>query len=194
MPILDHFGLLAPFYDRAIPLNHSDKLIQVIDLPTTGALLDAGGGTGRVANALKELAPSIFVADLSMKMLQQAGIKNGLCLVNSHTEELPFPNGYFERVIMVDAFHHVCDHSKTAGELWRVLKPGGRLVIEEPDIRNFSVKLIAVAEKLALMRSHFIQPPDIAALFPYSNAQIEIQNEGFNTWVIVKKTNLTNPG
>ena len=59
---------------------------------------------------------------------------------------------------MVDALHHVINHGQTAREMYRVLKPGGRIVIEEPDIRSFYVKLIAVAEKLLLMRSHFLSP------------------------------------
>lgn len=46
----------------------------------------------------------------------------------------------------------------------RVLKPGGRLVIEEPDINRFPVKLIALGEKLALMGSHFYSPQQISYL------------------------------
>jgi len=90
----------------------------------------------------------------------------------------------------VDAFHHVCDQPQTVQELWRVLAPGGCLVIEEPDLRTFAVKIVAVAEKLALMRSHFLSPTDIAALFDFPGAEIRIETEteGFNTWVIVQKT------
>ena len=188
MPIIDHFGILAPFYDRALPVNLSDSLIKLIDFPVAGALLDAGGGTGRVADALTPYTTSIYVVDLSEKMLNQASMKNGLKLVNSPTERLPFPDETFERVIMVDALHHVCDQRATASELWRVLKSGGRLIIEEPDIQYFSVKLIAVVEKLALMRSHFIGPNDIVSLFPNTGSQIEILSEGFNTWIMVEKS------
>ncbi len=75
----------------------------------------------------------------------------------------------------------------TAGELWRVLKPGGRLVIEEPDIRTLIVKAIAIAEKLTLMRSHFLSPPGIAKLFPFPDARAIIEREGYNAWVVVEK-------
>lgn len=187
MPLFDHFNFLAPFYDRAIQLNNIEELKKFINLPTQGILLDAGGGTGRVAKELVGLADNIFVADLSMNMLRQAQEKTGLLLVRSHTELYPFPNGIFDRVIMIDAMHHVCDHQQTADEMWRVLKPGGRIVIEEPDIRNTNVKLVAIAEKIALMRSHFINPVRIAGMFTKWDAKIQIEVEDFNTWVIIDK-------
>ncbi len=187
MPLLDHFGILAPIYDRAIQLRQPEKIIALLGLPVSGALLDAGGGTGRVAQALRGLANPLVVADLSSGMLRQAQGKAGLQTVNSETEKLPFADEAFDRVIMVDALHHVINHEQTARELWRVLKPGGRIVVEEPDIRTISVKMMALAEKLALMRSHFISPLRISALFSYPNAVTRIERESYNAWIIVDK-------
>jgi ubiquinone/menaquinone biosynthesis C-methylase UbiE len=187
MPILDHFNILAPYYERFIPLGDVEELIDVLDLPVHGALLDAGGGTGRVAKALKGLASEIVVADYSLGMLNQASGAGGLHAVNSGTERLPFMEHTFERVMMIDALHHVHDQRQTAGELWRVLKPGGRIVIKEPDVRKFSAKLVALGEKIALMRSHFMAPPRIAGLFPGELASIQIRSGGFNAWIIIEK-------
>jgi demethylmenaquinone methyltransferase/2-methoxy-6-polyprenyl-1,4-benzoquinol methylase len=64
-------------------------------------------------------------------------------------------------------------------------KKGGLLVIEEPDIRTFGVKLIALAEKLLLMRSHFLAPDEIMKLFPYGEKSIRAENG--TAWVVVKK-------
>lgn len=189
MPILDHFELLAPFYDRLIKFQDIEKLVHFVGLPTPGLILDAGGGTGRVAQALKDYAGRVIVTDASLGMLQQARIKDGLYVVCSETEILPFPDGLFDRVIMVDALHHVFDQEKTISELLRVLKPNGKVLIDEPDIRLLSVKLVALAEKLALMRSHFLSPTSIAALFSSKDAQVQIEKDGFNSWVIAEKPN-----
>jgi len=67
-----------------------------------------------------------------------------------------------------------------------VLKPGGRLVIEEPDVRCWQVKLVALVEKLALMRSHFLSPPEIVALLP-REALVTVESERWNAWVIAEK-------
>jgi demethylmenaquinone methyltransferase/2-methoxy-6-polyprenyl-1,4-benzoquinol methylase len=180
-----HFNLLAPFYDRVIPFVRLEQMLRVLDLPCEGSLLDAGGGTGRVAEALRPYVDSVVVADVSSGMLSQARQK-GLSATSTETEHLPFPDRTFDRVLMVDALHHVINQAETLRELHRVLQVGGRLVIEEPDLRRFAVKLIAVAEKLALMRSHFLEPSEIARLFPVeSNVQIEAEQN--TVWVIVEK-------
>ncbi|MFC1997158.1 class I SAM-dependent methyltransferase [Chloroflexota bacterium] len=189
MPILDHFGFLAPIYDRLIKPKAPEYIWKLLRLPTDGLLLDAGGGTGRVAQFMLDKSAGVVLADLSMNMLKEASGKGGFFRVCSYTEGFPFTDGSFSRILMVDALHHVIDQPQTALELWRVLAPGGCLVIEEPDLRTFGVKLVAIAEKLALMRSHFLTPTEIAELFDFPGAEVHIEAEsgGFNAWVIILK-------
>jgi demethylmenaquinone methyltransferase/2-methoxy-6-polyprenyl-1,4-benzoquinol methylase len=187
MPSLDHFGIIAPFYDRAVPFNYRQHMIELVGLPIEGAILDVGGGTGRVAQAFEHLAGRVVVADLSFGMLSQARQKRGLWPVCSEAESLPFPDKTFERIVMIDAFHHVLSQEKTVNELWRVLRGGGRIVIQEPDLRKLSVKFVALFEKVVLMRSHFIAPPRIIDLFTYPGVTAQTELDGFNAWVIVDK-------
>lgn len=187
MPLIDHFSILAPLYDRLIQIPTKNHLIDVSGLPISGRVLDAGGGTGRIAQMLVSQANQIVVADTSLKMLGVAKSKEDLDVVGSEIERLPFPDGCFERVVVIDALHHFSDQNLSLSELWRVLIPGGRLVIEEPDIRHFSIKLLALAEKLALFRSHFIKAERIAAQLNNLGAQTSILRKEYNVWVIGDK-------
>ncbi|MBN1219568.1 MAG: methyltransferase domain-containing protein [Anaerolineae bacterium] len=184
----DHFSLLAPFYDRVFRGKDLTQLKSLLGLPTDGRLLDAGGGTGRVAHNLHGLASQIVVTDVSNGMLSEAIQKDGLTPLQAHAELFPFADASFTRILVVDAFHHFCNQREAAVELWRVLAPGGRLVIEEPNIDTWPVKLIALAEKLALMRSHFYAPRQIKAMFEPYNAHIEIHtDQQYTVWVVVQK-------
>jgi len=183
MPAFDHFAAIAPLYAR-VTYSKAVLLREIAMLPVNGRLLDVGGGTGRVASAISDLVDDVVVADVSFGMLDKAD-RSSLKPVCGGSESLPFADGSFERVIMVDALHHVIHHADTAREMFRVLKPGGLLVIEEPDIRTFGVKLIALAEKLLLMRSHFLTPDQIVKLFP--DGEKTVKAEDGNAWVIVRK-------
>lgn len=183
----DHFDVIAPFYERVIPPTITSRVAELAGLPVAGRLLDAGGGTGRVSQALRGQAGQIIVADASIGMARQAAAKEGLGATLAHTERLPFPAASFERILMIDALHHVADHRQTATEMWRVLAPGGRIVIGEPDIRRWPVKLIALAEKAALMRSHFLAPARIIGLFAGGGAHTTLVEDGLQAWVIVEK-------
>jgi len=185
--MFDHFDFLAPIYERVIKAKLPERLVELVDVTSVERMLDAGGGTGRVSQYFSGQVDQIVIADLAFQMLTKSQSKNGLYPVNSHSEILPFPDESFDRIIMVDALHHVCDQSKTAQELWRVIKPGGKIVIEEPDFHNWSVKLIALAEKLALMRSHFLSGQEIQDLFSSFPAVIKIHKEDHFIWVVVDK-------
>ncbi len=183
-----HFKWLAPSYERFIQPKAPEVILAHLGLPQPeGAVLDAGGGTGRVAQFLVGKTSQVVVADQTFEMMLEARLKQGVSAVNSQTEELPFPDGLFCCVIMVDALHHVADQAATLNELWRVLKPGGRIIIEEPDIRRFRVKLLALAEKLALMRSHFLNPEQILSGFDNDQALKRIVVDGWTAWMIVEK-------
>jgi len=179
----DHFDVIAPIYAR-VTYSSLEKMRELAGLPVKGRLLDIGGGTGRVASALLDDVDEVVIADVSMGMLRQTH-RSTLKPVCSHSESLPFPDSFFDRVIMVDALHHVIDQPASAHEMLRVLKPGGRIVIEEPDINSFAVKLIALAEKLLLMRSHFLSPLRIASLFPAGSTNIVTEDS--SAWVVISK-------
>ncbi len=140
--MLDHFRFVAPVYDRLFASPQPDRLRGLLELPVAGWMLDVGGGTGRVAQALRGLADEVVVLDESAAMLQQARLK-GLPAVRGQAESLPFADGAFARILVVDAFHHLQDQQQAAVELLRVLAPSGRLVIEEPNVERTSVRLLA---------------------------------------------------
>ncbi len=187
MPPFDHFDFLAPLYDRVISVPDEYKLDELLELPIEGRLLDAGGGTGRIAERLKDRVGQLTIADASLPMLRQAHEKACCHVTAAHTERLPFADESFERIIVIDAYHHLTDQPESLREFVRLVAPDGWLVIEEPDIDHFGVKLVALAEKLALMRSHFERAERIAGRLDGLGVSIEIVRENHNYWIIAKK-------
>ena len=183
-----HFDLIAFAYDRLIGRPDADRLANMLGLPVQGRLLDAGGGTGRVSSFLRPFVGVVVVADLSEGMLRRARAKEGLETVRTRTEELPFPDGAFARVIVIDALHHFSRMDEAIAELVRVLEPGGRILIEEPDLTLPAVKLVAIAEKLLLMESHFRTPEAIGAVMKTRGLSASIRRSGhFRSWITADK-------
>lgn len=182
------FDLLAPVYDRVIKPREPEEFAELLGLPTDGWLLDVGGGTGRVSSTLTSMVGKLVLCDLSLPMMMEAKNKDMPCLVQGSSHLLPFPSNFFERVLVVDALHHFSDQQGAIKDLIRVLKPGGRLLIEEPDIRKTTVKVVALMEKMALMKSHFYTPNEIVGMVRRTGYAAEQSSDGeFAAWVVVNK-------
>jgi demethylmenaquinone methyltransferase/2-methoxy-6-polyprenyl-1,4-benzoquinol methylase len=153
----------------------------------TNKVLDVGGGTGRVIELFKPITRQAVVADSARNMLKQA-IEKGIDCVETLSERLPFAEGTFDRIVLVDALHHVIDQQQTLNEMWRLLAPGGKIIIEEGDINHWMVKLVSWGEKLLLMRSHFISPEQIVSMCRFNpTVKIEIVREKVMAWIIISK-------
>jgi ubiquinone/menaquinone biosynthesis C-methylase UbiE len=186
--VKDHFGIVAPFYDYFLSRRFPRHLADLLNLPTKGLLLDAGGGTGRVSVHFRSLAQDIVVSDLSLPMLLQARRKKKIFSVQSFTEWLPFNDSTFDRIMVVDALHHFTDQKQAIRDLIRVLKPGGRMAIEEPDINLLAVKMVAVMEKILRMQSRFLCSSEISHIISELGLYPRIKKtKNFRTWIVVDK-------
>lgn len=189
MSKFNHFNLLSPIYDLLFGRTSQSAIVELANIKQHHAVLDVGGGTGRVAVQIISIAQCTIIADSAVKMIREA-LRKGVHAINADAEQLPFDDYVFDRIIMVDAFHHVADQRRTLDELWRLLKPGGLLIIEEPDIHHWLVKIIAFVEKILLMRSHFLKPEEIKAMGFFVDVEnIEIRSDKGNSWIIMHKGN-----
>jgi len=176
-----HFDLLAPLYDRVIAKRDAQVYLDLLRLPVNDWMLDVGGGTGRASALLRSSVRHLVVCDLSFFMLRQAQQKDAFLPVQARAQRLPFPDATFGRILVVDALHHFDDQAGAIHSLLRVLKPGGIMLIEEPDISRLPVKLVALMEKLALMGSHIHSAAEIMAMVRRAGAAAQIHSDGNNT-------------
>jgi len=64
---------------------------------------------------------------LCRQRFAHSGLRGEFCIANA--EEVPFPNDFFDCVCAMGVLHHVPDTVRAVEEIFRVLKPGGRLIV-----------------------------------------------------------------
>lgn len=194
---VNHFDLIAHRYDSLFRRPSDDPLPRLIDAHQGDLILDVGGGTGRNALLLAREGARVVVSDLSMGMVRHA-LGRGLPAVLADVTHLPFGAGVFDRALVVDAYHHFVNPSPDAAqslaivELLRVLKYGGRLVVEEPNPKKWQTWLIAAAERVLLMGSRFLAPEILTRRITSEGGRCVLCEEhGFSVDLVFEKTILT---
>jgi len=125
------------------------RVLGLLEPRKDSAILDIGCGTGWAVRAAAEMVGprgSACGIDLSPKMIQHAtqaaqGIKN-VHFKKANAEELPFEHDSYDFIICTMSFHHYLNPGKAAGEMARVLKPGGRVCIVDPTADFFLIRWV----------------------------------------------------
>jgi demethylmenaquinone methyltransferase/2-methoxy-6-polyprenyl-1,4-benzoquinol methylase len=111
-----------------------DEVLRLADLHPGDCLLDLGAGTGDLALAAAQRFRYILVvaADFTLEMMkvgQQRPSGNAIPWSAADATQLPFVSASFDAVISGFLMRNVADLPGALAEQYRVLKPGGRIVI-----------------------------------------------------------------
>lgn len=137
------FHRLTPLFDFVAAVAVRDRAIKrrvVEHAAIRGGedVLDVGCGTGTLALAAARAAPGVRVTGLdadpsilARARRRAARARLEIAFDEGRSTALPYPDASFDLVLSTLFFHHVPDEAKrrTAEELVRVLRPGGRLVV-----------------------------------------------------------------
>ena len=134
-------------------------------VPPAGVFADLGGGTGDIGlGVAEELQASVVVVDSTAQMLKRVSAHPSVSVRLASVEALPFPSAAFDAVLCCDAFHHFRDQSAAAGEIARILRPGGGVVILDAEGRG-AFRLVLLLERCLGEPAHLIAADALAELF-----------------------------
>ncbi|MET0645968.1 MAG: methyltransferase domain-containing protein [Pyrinomonadaceae bacterium] len=111
-------------------------------------VLDVGCGTGGAVRALATSFPGVarvVGVDLSETMLAEARARTGagaaaaVEFVLGDAHALPFPDDSFDAAFSLRVFEIIGEPRRALAEMARVLRPGGRLVINGPDMDAWAI-------------------------------------------------------
>jgi ubiquinone/menaquinone biosynthesis C-methylase UbiE len=100
-------------------------------------IADLGCGSGVFTDLLHSLGYDAVGLDISPKLIALGRAKYpALEFLEGDVEELPFADASLDGVLLSGLVHHLPDPARCAGEVFRVLKPGGSFVAFDPNRMN----------------------------------------------------------
>ena len=106
-------------------------------------IADLGAGEGTLSLLLAQRAKCVIAVDSSPKMVEYGvgiaktnGVKNLQYRVGD-LEDLPIESGDVDLALLHQSLHHALHPQKAVDEAWRILRPGGRVVVMDLVAHNF---------------------------------------------------------
>ncbi|MDI6716297.1 MAG: methyltransferase domain-containing protein [Actinomycetota bacterium] len=141
------YDAIAPLYSffRKITHKSDDKImpfmLNSLDPRNGEVILDAGTGPGIYAIKIAEIArdAQVYGIDLSpnfLKLAERNAMKAGfnhIKFMKGDVEDIPFNDHHFDKIVCAGVLSAIPNPEQAACEFYRVLKMGGRAVIQEPN-------------------------------------------------------------
>lgn len=137
--------------------------IEQAGVHTGDRVLDLAGGTGDLAAKLAArvgTGGSVTVADINAAMLRvgrerlaDRGIVGNIEFIQADAEKLPFASNYFDCITIAFGLRNVTRQAQALASMFRVLKPGGKLLILE-----FSKPVVPAVGKIYDLYSFNVLP------------------------------------
>jgi demethylmenaquinone methyltransferase/2-methoxy-6-polyprenyl-1,4-benzoquinol methylase len=106
-----------------------------------GKVLDIAGGTGDLTRKFSQMvgdSGKVVLADINASMLNVGrdrltddGMVGNIEFVQANAEALPFPDNSFDCITIAFGLRNVTNKDKALASMYRVLKPGGQLMVLE---------------------------------------------------------------
>lgn len=105
-----------------------------------GRVLDIGCGNGAFLALLRQAGWEVVGVDASRAAARTARASFGIDVHTTTLEDAPLPQRGFDFIHMSHVIEHVEDPVTTLDQVARLLRPGGQLYIETPNVDSFSLK------------------------------------------------------
>jgi|GEM_PF-522479 len=127
-------------------LHHRERIAFDIDLlrkhvTQKDKIIDIGALPLFLSAALKKIGYSVYGLDIEPARLQSMIDTFELKIIkcNAETQNIPFENDFFDAVIFHEMFEHLrINPIFTMKEIWRVLKPEGKLFLSTPNLKSIN--------------------------------------------------------
>ncbi|KAG1682889.1 Ubiquinone/menaquinone biosynthesis C-methyltransferase UbiE [Nymphon striatum] len=132
------FNKVAPRYDLmndamsfGIHRLWKDKLVKLASPQDNQIIVDLAGGTGDVAIKMAPSCQHVFIADPSMAMIQEGRERHNISSLASTGENLALADQSVDTLTIAFGIRNMTHMEKGLKEIYRVLKPGGRVLCLE---------------------------------------------------------------
>ena len=125
-----------------VALEHLHRYAMAKELARGKTVLDLASGEGYGSSLLAQVADRVFGVDLSREAIEHATQKYGsrnLEFLIGDCAEVPLADDSVDLVVSFETIEHHPHHEEMMREIKRVLRPGGLLVISNPEKYEYSI-------------------------------------------------------